>query len=132
MLFRPCSARMLAAEIVGDALRERDRSRDPMAESLELRMHEHWLEESLARGLPPFRTLPLPRRDKVDHERGLFAFPRRIDGSIAVEHRQHRAVGQRIGKTRERSIEIHPVDTRRRNDQSVRRIEWSIFDGGVN
>ncbi len=35
-------------------------------------------------------------------------------------------------KSGKRPIEIHPVDTRRRDDQSVRRIEGSIFDLRAN
>src|SRR5580704_16694180 len=87
--------------------------------------------ESFTHGHPPASAPFTTSLEKVDHEGRLLTLPWRIEGSVAVEHRQRRAVGQRIGKAWESHVEIHPVDTRRSDDQSVRRIEWGVFDGAV-
>src|ERR1700735_5001659 len=102
-----------------------------MSQRRETRVRQHGRGESFTHGLPPASTPFTASLEKVDHEGLFFALPRGIEGSVAVEHRQHRAIGQRAGKARESPIEVHPVDTRRSDDQSVGRIEWSIFYDGV-
>jgi len=56
------------------------------------------------------------------------SLPRRVDRRITVEHGQKSSRCQTFLKSRQHAIQLHPVDARPRDYQSVRRTKLGVLD----